>query len=467
VRQSDVIHPPGDVCLSLPRTMFFWTTAALITLAVLWGLLWPLLRRQSAQPDDSPDPLIAVYRDRRREIESERALGRLSAEEADAAVEELIQQMARELPEGSPPVHDDTRSQPSSLGARLVAVFMAVLMPAGAGLVYLQVGAPELTDPDTVAMLSAPPRFDAEQVGQLITQVEERVRTNPDDGEAWLVLASARKFQGNHAGAVEAFERALKLNPPGARMLAEFAESLALLAQGSFAGRPLKLLEQAMSLDPDDPKAVALMGAAQFQIGNLSAARTLMSRLLDAMPADQVEQRASMTEVIKRIDARIASEGQTAPASGTGTVPPQASGSPPLAAGPRASGLASATDAPLTGAGASSAITGSVRLSPELVAQSAGARILFITARAGSGPRIPYAAIRLESPQWPLEFRLDDSLAMDPSRRLSGAGEVVVEARLSKTGDALRRPGDLYGISAPVRPGAQDVRLIIDQVVTP
>jgi cytochrome c-type biogenesis protein CcmH len=320
------------------------------------------------------------------------------------------------------------------LGPRLVAALIAIAPPGAAGLVYLQVGSPELTDPDTVAMLSAPPRFNAEQVSELITQVEARVRSNPDDGEAWLVLASARKFQGNHAGAVEAFERALRLNPPGARMLAEFAESLALLAQGSFVGRPLKLLEQAMSLDPDDAKAVALMGAAQFQIGNLSAARTLMGRLFDALPADQTEQRAAMAEVIKRIDDRIASEGSGASPS------PSAGGA---------------------------AIAGSVQLAPGLAAQASEARVLFITARAGSGPRIPYAALRIEGPQWPLEFRLDDSLAMDPSRKLSSAAEVVVEARLSRTGEALRRPGDLYGVSVPIRPGTGDVRLIIDQVVAP
>jgi cytochrome c-type biogenesis protein CcmH len=62
---------------------------------------------------------------------------------------------------------------------------------------------------------------------------------------------------------------------------------------------------------------------------------------------------------------------------------------------------------------------------------------------------------------------LDDSLAMDPSRKLSSAAEVVVEARLSRSGEALRRPGDLYGVSVPIRPGTGGVRLIIDQVVAP
>ena len=447
-------------CRIQVKPMFFWSTASLITLVVLWSLLWPLLRRQPPRAGEASDPLIAVYRDRRREIEGERASGRLSPAEADAALEELVEQMARELPEGSQTESAPTTETASMLVPRLVAALIAIALPGAAGLVYLQVGSPELTDPDTVAMLSAPPRFNAEQVGELITQVEARVRSNPDDGEAWLVLASARKFQGNHAGAVEAFERALRLNPPGARMLAEFAESLALLAQGSFVGRPLKLLEQAMSLDPDDAKAIALMGAAQFQIGNLSVARTLMGRLLDALPAEQTEQRAAMAEVIKRIDDRIASE---AAATVAGTA---AGASPATVAGQGSRPLAPSSASPSPSA-SETAITGSVRLDSGLATQAAEARILFITARAGSGPRIPYAAIRIESPQWPLDFRLDDSLAMDPSRKLSSAAEVVVEARLSRTGEAFRRPGDLYGVSAPIRPGTGNVRLTIDQVVAP
>jgi cytochrome c-type biogenesis protein CcmH len=433
--------------------MLFWSSVVLITLAVLWTVVGPLLRGGRARDDQSADPLIAVYRDRRREIEDERIAGRIGDEEARVAIEELVAQMAVELPAESSGGVAEPRTP--TLATRGLALLLAVLIPGGAALIYLQLGAPELTDPDVVAALSEPPRFDAAQVDQLIMQVEARVRANPSDGEAWLVLASARKFRSDHAGAVEAFERAVRLNPPGARMLAEFAESLAMLAQGSFAGRPLQLLEQAMGLDPDDAKAIALMGAAQYQIGNFGAARTLLNRLLEAMPPGQTEQRAAMAELLKRIDDRIATEGRSGAA-------PQAAAS----ASPQGAGRADPSSGP-TGDADATMISGSVSLSPALAAQAREAPTLFITARAGAGPRIPYAALRIDQPRLPLEFRLDDSLAMDPSRRLSSAGEVVIEARLSRSGSANRSAGDLYGVSEPVRPGARELRLVIDQVVNP
>jgi cytochrome c-type biogenesis protein CcmH len=80
---------------------------------------------------------------------------------------------------------------------------------------------------------------------------------------------------------------------------------------------------------------------------------------------------------------------------------------------------------------------------------------------------VPFAVLRIDNPSLPLDFRLDDSLAMDPSRRLSGADQVVIEVRLSASGNAIRQPGDLFGESKIVRPGEQGLSLRINQVIQP
>jgi cytochrome c-type biogenesis protein CcmH len=49
--------------------------------------------------------------------------------------------------------------------------------------------------------------------------------------------------------------------------------------------------------------------------------------------------------------------------------------------------------------------------------------------------------------------------------KLSSAGEVVVEARVSRSGNALPQSGDLFGRSAPAKPGIDRLRITIDQVV--
>jgi cytochrome c-type biogenesis protein CcmH len=420
--------------------MLLWTLVGCLTIAALLPVLWPLLMRRASVPSAAgadADPLVAVYRDRQREIERERAAGRLSADEARTALDELVAQMARELPEESAPTAPTPQST-GSAAARGAAIAIALLVPAASLMVYLALGAPELAT-DEIAVADG--EIDERKLDQMITDLERRVRGNPDDGEAWMMLAGARKFRGQPAEANQAFEEALRRVPPSARLLAEFAESLAITRDGRFDGRPFALLEQALRLDPDDPKAIALMGAAQFQAGNLAAARGHLKRLLDSMPPDQ-QQRDALRDVLARIDARIAAgDGATSPADAT-----------------------PASRAATTGA---EAVSGRVELDPSLAERAKAARTLFVVARSPAGPRVPFAVLRIDNPSLPLDFRLDDSLAMDPSRRLSGADQVVIEVRLSASGNAIRQPGDLFGESKIVRPGEQGLSLRINQVIQP
>jgi cytochrome c-type biogenesis protein CcmH len=53
---------------------------------------------------------------------------------------------------------------------------------------------------------------------------------------------------------------------------------------------------------------------------------------------------------------------------------------------------------------------------------------------------------------------LDDSMAMTPMSRLSGFDDVEVLARVSRSGQAMPQPGDLYGKSEQaVKPGNSPV----------
>ena len=90
---------------------------------------------------------------------------------------------------------------------------------------------------------------------------------------------------------------------------------------------------------------------------------------------------------------------------------------------------------------------------------------LFVYARAAQGPRVPLAILRRTARELPLDFVLDDSMSMAPGATLSGAREVVVEARVSASGGATPVSGDLAGASATVAPGATGLRITIDRVV--
>jgi len=436
--------------------MALWISIAIVTVVATALVVWPLVstRRPAANARRDDERRLAVFRDRRREIDRERDAGRLTAAEAEQAHGDLVRQLAEDLPdlaEAAAPASaagtPGASATSSPRAAWVAALFVAVLVPLVAFGVYRQVGAPHLASIDPNA---APPPMDAAQIDAMIERIAQRTREQPDDAEAWAMLAEARKMQGRHDEAVAAFAKAIEGLPNDARLLTDYAESSALRAGGDFSGQPVDLLERALAVDPNEPKAVALMGAAQYRLGNLPRARSYLKQL-ESFLAPGSEEAAQIAAVLQRIDIEI---GAATPADG-----PIAQASPPAGAPP-----AGAADAGASAAGVS--VAGTVAVDPSLTERAAQGGTLFVIARASGGPPIPIAVLRLPAPAFPVPFTLDDTNAMDPSRRLASADSLELEARLSRSGEAMRKPGDLYGRVGNVRPGADGLRIVLDEVVS-
>jgi cytochrome c-type biogenesis protein CcmH len=114
---------------------------------------------------------------------------------------------------------------------------------------------------------------------------------------------------------------------------------------------------------------------------------------------------------------------------------------------------------------AAPAVSGTVTLDPALAAQAAPGDAVFVFARAAAGGRMPLAVQKARVADLPLPFKLDDRLAMSPGMTVSGAKQVVVVARVSKSGQAAPSAGDLAAEVAPVAPGAANVAVRIDRVI--
>ncbi|MFP5405443.1 MAG: c-type cytochrome biogenesis protein CcmI [Gammaproteobacteria bacterium] len=471
--------------------MLLWVTIAALTLAVTAIIVWPLFSRRPAHaaPGDELERRLAVFRDRRDEIGREHAAGRIGDSEAAQAQADLLRQMTEELPAEELAAEEATPASEPSLasGARSRAplyagLAVALLVPLVALGVYRGVGSPEVALAQrggADAGDNAQAQFDA-----LLAQIQDRLKANPKDGEAWAVLGEAYKLVGNHGAAIEAFEHAVELMPPNSRLLADYAESTALAAGGDFKGRPTELLERALQADPNDQKAVALMGAARYRAGNLPEARRYLQQLLASLPPES-DYAAQIGQVVARIGAEMGETGPEANGGAAAGVAGQRSGPAPAPSQPASGPLASTAPSGAVPSGAaSSAATPSAAARPTTPAPAATVRgtvtlasglaqrvppgaTLFIVARAAEGPRIPVAVLRVPSPRLPMDFELGDANAMDPSRLLSSTAAISLEARLSGSGTAMRSAGDLYGAAATVKPGASGITIEIDKVVGP
>lgn len=111
-------------------------------------------------------------------------------------------------------------------------------------------------------------------------------------------------------------------------------------------------------------------------------------------------------------------------------------------------------------------ISGTVDIVSQLAAQASPGATLFIYARQPNVPGPPLAAVRLRAERWPVSFTLTDTNSMVPGRKLSDADSVQIEARISRSGDAIQQAGDLVGTVTSVNPrGGRPVKISIDRKI--
>jgi len=112
-------------------------------------------------------------------------------------------------------------------------------------------------------------------------------------------------------------------------------------------------------------------------------------------------------------------------------------------------------------------ISGTVEIASKLAARAASGATLFIYAKQPNAPGPPLAVLRMRAEHWPVTFTLNDANAMVPGRNLSNADKVQIEARISRSGDALPQSGDLVGSVTSVNPRAgHAVKISIDREIS-
>lgn len=328
-------------------------------------------------------------------------------------------------------------------GLLLAALVVAVVAIAGGG--YLWKGMPTQGSSEAPQAMSAdgkpaPHATGAEQIAAMTEKLAERLKAKPDDVEGWSMLARSYSVLGRHAEALKAYEKASNLRKDDPTLLADYADSLAVNNNSDLSGEPMKLVERALKIDPQNLKALYLAGTHAFNTKDYPNAVKTWEKLMSVAPSGNV--------FAQQVEPAIAEARNLA------GMPPAAK---PLDSAPKASAAA-------PGGGM---VSGTVTLSAALAKQAQPEDTLFVYARTAEGSRMPLAILRKQVKDLPLTFKLDDSMAMSPSSALSTASKVIVGARVSKSGNAMPQPGDLSGQSAPVNVGATGVQIEIKEAVKP
>ena len=423
----------------------FWILVSLLTLIAVALLTYPMWRRpRPAAPEQGVDALN-VLRDQRNELDEEVAAGRMTEAEREARIAELTRRVHDEgLTESAAPAAD---AQPRR---RLwLAAALAVLVPAIALPVYFIVGTPAALDPAArapVAANSPHGDFTPEQVRGLLDKLKARLEANPNDLNGWVMLGRGMQLLDEFPASAAAFAKASALKPDDAGLLADWADSLAMAQNRDLKGKPWELIQKALQIDPQLPKALALAATAEYDQGRFASAKGYWQRLLAQLPPDSGDA-SEIRALIAQVDGMPA-----------GAAPP---GMPPVASAAPSAPAAAAAPAP-----SGKAITGTVRLAPALAAKAKPGDIVYIFARAAEGSRLPLAIQAFKVSDLPKSYRLDDSEAASGAPTLASTPRIRVEARVSKSGDARPAPGDLRGESAVIALGATQADIVIGEEIT-
>ncbi len=382
----------------------FWIYAALLLLAALMLLLWPVLRGRKDQAEEDRTALnIALYEEHIAELEAQHANGALSADQLKEGRLEADRELLDDTDVGRP-------KQSVNLGNALPLIAALLVPVAGLGL-YMYWGASEKVEL-TLSLAEQP-----KTVEEMIKRLEDTVRLQPESVDAWYFLGRTYMSEQRPKEAAHAYEKTIELVGRQPDLLGQWAQALYFANGNKWSAELQSLLDEALSQDPNEATSLGLLGIAAFED----------KRFQDAIDA--------WIQLSKSLDPQDPSYQ----AIQTGIERARSS----LAETPQANAETNATQDTAAAEPAPAAVSDyklliDVTISDEMLKQTSGTDTVFVFARAESGPPMPLAAKRLTVADLPASIALTDEDSLLPQLKLSSIGRVKLQASVSSSGDAMQ-----------------------------
>ncbi|MBS1208593.1 MAG: c-type cytochrome biosis protein CcmI [Proteobacteria bacterium] len=399
----------------------FLIAILILLLFVVTLVLRPLWRTTPvvALAEAEESPALRILREQRIDLDAQLAAGLIDASTHAESMDELTR---RVLAESAPvaPLH-------STAARRGWAIAIGLCVPLLTVLLYAGLGNPAGLDP---ARRNAPAQISSAQINAMVENLAAKVAANPDDLEGLHMLGRSYMMLERFKEADATYAKLAARQTGNAQVLADWADAKASAAGGKLAGEPAGLVEQALKIDPENVKALALAGTVAFDQADYRKAVSLWEKM-----AARVDPKSDMGQSAQAMIA----EART-----------------------RAGMPAKAQSASSAAPSATLTLRGRIRIARTLKTPLDPASTLFVFARpAAGGP--PIAALRFKAADLPLEIDFSQATLMTQASALPE--KVIIGARISKSGKPTPSPGDLQGFSSPVSPDTRDFQLEINEEV--
>lgn len=423
----------------------FWIIIAGFSLLAMGFVALPLMRKQVTSGITSDELNLAVFKQQLAELDNDLKSGALDQARYDAARRDLEKELLSDVSEQSRPAESGGTGQKMALSA--------LVIPLAALLLYQFIGSPEIisrlaNQPAATHTASAQSQGRSTQnlppMEELVKRLAAKMQEQPDNQEGWIMLGRSYMAMNDPSAAINAFDRAMEISDKNVGLLLAYAEAIASNTGNDFTGRAAPMVEKALQLEPDNPNVLWIAGIVAYQQTDYQDAVDRWSKLRDLLKP----QSAELESVNEALDDARSKLGL--PTEET-ELPSIVQAKKQVPAEPAAAGDKS--------------IQVEISLSPDMQDKANPDDLLFIYAKAMSGPPMPLAAVRKRVSDLPLSINLDDSMAMMPQMKLSQFPEVAVGARISLSGSPTAQSGDLEGEITAVSPGQPEiVKVVINSV---
>ncbi len=434
--------------------MMFWIISALLILVAFAFFLPSMLRKQHSDGDARRSQNILIANEQLAELKKSFERNELSQEEYQNTRDEL------ELTLFSDVADEDINSVDNTRKAPVLSIIIIVLfIPALSVLLYQKLGSPVYTtgfDSKAIAAelnkRNAIPRNadGTPDIDTMVLGLQKKLESDPDNPKGWYMLGRSYMVLKRYPEAVKAYERAYKLMPDSVEVMLSLADSLAMENKGDISGRPVELINQALEKDPNNLTALWLGGMAARQKKEYVNAIQRWTKVLNIIK--DPGERQEVISLIKEAEQQLSPEQRQLVKADLESIATTTTALPAKTNGE----IKTATSG-------KESITVTVSLSDDFKDKVKPTDIVFVYAKAMSGPPMPLAAAKIQVKDLPVEIVLNDSMAMIPTMKLSAHTEVVVGARVSKSGQPVSQSGDLYTEKRSIKLSSK-VSLLIDQI---
>jgi cytochrome c-type biogenesis protein CcmH len=385
----------------------------LLILAVVWA---PFIKQQenniSIDDTQRDETNVRLYHEHKAEIEKDFEQENIDDENYQYLLTELDNTLLQDMENQD---LESKNTQDTKIMSIAWPVGLSVFILAFSFYLYSEIGTYEkLTTMTAQAPMQQSTNPEQQAINQ-IKQLMQLTKAEPENSDAWYRLGQSLVSVGEFGGALKAYDQVLRIEGPQADVFGAKAQAIYYKNEQKIDSTVQGFIDQALSIDPNDPSTNILLGMHNFIAGNYEVAISHWQRVVDSDKQNVNKQ--ALIEVIDEAKARLANPD----AANT-----QSSKKEQSAAGPQ--------------------LTVNVKLSDEILEKLSqeSDKTVFIYAISSdtSRGRMPLAAVKITASELPITVILNDSRAMTPQAKLSDVDSVHIYAVVSAKGGAGINSGD-------------------------